>query len=144
MSRACLSPYTMQSPDFPGQDGPVFTDDQKIRQVVVTTPCGSPPELPCLNAKLLHEVLECPDGSCDTRWYECPSEFGRQYTLLITGCNVIITSFENGLLYENGCDAQTFGAESFCFGKAYSGLSMEIYDSGNPCSTSFEFDGRIF
>ncbi len=138
----CVGPYTIQSPDF--QDK-IFVDVQKSRRVVVFTGCGMPVEPPSHDATLLHQSINCPEGTYDVRWYECPSEMGRTYTILNTGCNVLITSFDDGLLNLSGHSATDFGSSTFCFGKIYSGEdNPKIFDASTPCHTAFDFDGHLF
>jgi len=144
--RVCLDPYTIESPSFDGQTGTVFIDNTKTRRVAVITPCNSRSERPSIDAVLLYEIDQCPFSGCSIQWYECPSELGRTYTLLPTGCDVVITSFENGLLLSGKCDARIFGSRNFCFGKIYSGegINRIVRRAPSQCESTFDFDGHTF
>lgn len=136
MNKSCLGPYTIQSFSL-SED---YVDHTKSRQVAVIENCQTTPFLPCDDAVLLHEELLC-DNECAIRWYDCPSQTGRTYEIIPTGCGVLITSFENGLLTINGCNAQNYGSEFFCFGYTYNQNGK--YPS-SECLTSFTFDGHKF
>ncbi len=136
----CWGPFTVET-DLSGS-GTSFIDSSEPRRVAIVTSCEAPVESPCGDAVLLHEEVNCPESNCDIRWYECPSQLGRTYTLEITACEVVITSFENGFLSINNCDVTSFGTKSFCFGKAY-GVGGETVDI-NDCVVSFEFEGHSF
>jgi hypothetical protein len=85
-------------------------------------------------------VNEVSTKECAITWYECPTTLGRTYTLITSPCEVFVTSFENGLLAQEACDAATHGSASFCFGKIY---DTEVFDA-DPCTSSFAFDGHRF
>jgi len=138
--RTCLGPFKVES-DLDGS-GVSFFDPSEPRRVVIITSCGAPNESPCEDAILLYEEINCPESNCDIRWYECPSQLGRTYTLETTACEIVITSFENGFLSINDCNAMSFGTQSFCFGKAY-GIGGETADI-TDCVASFEFEGHFF
>ncbi len=118
-----------------------FIDHALSRRVVAFVNCSESVTLPCVDAAALHVEDGCPEG-CKILWYECPSEMGRQYTILPTPCGVKITSFENGLIATDSCDATQFGSELFCFGKTYTNLG--IFNSPDKSATTFEFDGHGF
>ncbi len=141
--RTCLAPYEISSPNFPGDSGPTFVDKDKARRVAVITPCSSLPNPPQPDAVILNEQLNCPSGNCDIRWYECPSQKGRTYTVIATACNVVITSFENGLIADGNCDGTSFGVDTFCFGKVYT-EDGQVFNTTSDCSVVFDFDGLTF
>ena len=140
IQKCCYGPYSISSPSFPNIAGPIFVDESKTRQAVSIVDCNNKNSLPdqCVN---LHEINDCPNG-CQAIWYDCPKEMGRTYTILATPCEVMITSFENGLLAQGNCDGAIFGSGKYCYGKVYT--AEGIFDSGNSCSVTFEFDGHIF
>ncbi|KKL72570.1 hypothetical protein LCGC14_2083610, partial [marine sediment metagenome] len=119
----------------------VFIDSALSRRVVTFVDCSASVIPPCADAVALHIEDNCPDG-CKILWYECPSEMGRQYTIFPTPCGVKVTSFENGLVATDSCDATQFGSELFCFGKVYT--SLGAFDSPDKSATTFEFDGHTF
>lgn len=119
----------------------LFIDNELSRKVAVFSTCEEAVRPPCSDAIALHIEENCPDG-CKTFWYECPSETGRQYTVLPTPCGVKITSFENGLITIDSCDATLFGSELFCFGKIYTNVGT--FESSDKSLTTFEFDGHTF
>jgi len=131
----CLGPYHIKTPHFKNEgDANTFVNPFETRQIAVTTIKGVN-KPPAIDAELMHEVL---GEEFDTRWYECPSQKGRVYTIMPTACEVLISSFENGL------DGDTsFGAGKYCFGKVYI-KDKEPTDSGETCYTLFEFDGHLF
>lgn len=137
----CYGPYEYSSLNLTDQSGPTFVDTAKSRLIAVITKCDNPVVTPTPDAVLLHESIQCPDNECDIRWYECPGEMRRTYTIVATPCNVLITSFENGLL-KDGCDASVYGMKSFCYGKIYT--STGIFNANNSCTCIFEFDGITF
>lgn len=134
-----LGPYKISSTDLPGS-GPSFVDPNKTRMACVINSCDAT-SLPCSDARLLHEQLNCDNGTCDVRWYECPSSFGRTYTIIPSVCNVYITNFDNGLFANNECDGAAFGSEKFCFGQVK--VKEQLYPTSNNIAV-FEFDGHIF
>jgi len=134
----CLGPYNISSPSFPGETGPVFIDLSKTRRVAVLTPHGDEIRKPSVDAIILNEFYS---ETCTVKWYECPGEMGRQYTLIPTACNVIITSFENGVTTLGECSASDYGIGEFCFGKNYT--STEVINSDDNKSF-FVFDTHTF
>jgi len=138
MDKACLGPYNVTSPDFPGESSTTFVDNTKTRQVATITAASAPPSPPTADSVVLYEILT---KDCSIRWYDCPTTLGRTYTLVISPCEVYITSFENGFSAQGTCDAVQHGGNSFCFGKIYS--DTETFDT-NSCSSSFSFDNHRF
>lgn len=134
---ACLGPYSVVCPTLSGKDS-TFIDPNQTRKVVVITAAKSPANPPSADAVVLHYIGS---SSWDIRWYECPSQNGRTYTIIPTGCNVIITDFENGLLSIGDADASVYGSATFCFGYIYS-ENQQIPTSA--CNTTFEFNGHRF
>ena len=132
-----FGPYQITSPNF--SDGK-FVDEQKFRRVAKITPCGEVASPPCGNATIVHSEVLCPDNDCNITWYECQDK-GRTYTILVTPCEVLITSFEDGLLFSGGCDASQHGVGHFCFGTTY--VDEKQIESKNNAVT-FEFDGHTF
>lgn len=118
-----------------------FVDNELPRRVAISLDCAEAVTPPCVDAVALHIEEDCPDG-CKTFWYECPSEMGRQYTVLPTPCGVKITSFEDGLITVGNCDATLFGSELFCFGKIYTNLGT--FESPDKSLTTFEFNKHTF
>lgn len=139
MRKICLHPYTIESPTLEKQVAS-FIDRLKTRQVAVVTGYNDVIVAPCQNAIILHEVTI--QDICHIKWYECPTQLGRVYTMVISGCDVVISSFENGVLGSVPCSARQYGSDSFCFGKIYN--QNTVYDANNPCFTSFVFDGHTF
>ena len=133
-------PYKITSElEAVGETG--FIDKNLSRRVAVFADCVETTNPPCAAAVAVHTENGCPDG-CKIIWYECPSEMGRQYTILPTPCGVKVTSFEDGLVAVDGCDATIFGSETFCFGRVYTNLGA--FDSPDKSLTVFEFDGHTF
>ncbi len=116
-----------------------FIDNSKSKQAVVFGDCNSiiPP---CEGAVVLKRQNDCPQ--CDIAWFDCPSIMGREYTLLATPCGVTITSFSDGLVSLQGCDATIFGSGHFCFGYIYS--SAGKFKSNDESLVSFIFDDHEF
>ena len=136
----CLGPYEIDSPHFKKKvRDNTFVSSSKTRQVAIISDKGviTPP---ASDAILLHEEL---GNTHDIRWYECPSEKGRTYTVLPTACEILITSFENGFDVKGEMDATIFGADRFCYGNTYTS-DGSISESDRPCQSSIEFDGYIF
>lgn len=135
---SCLGPYTITTPNLIESEG-FFVDNNKTRLVAVIQDCNSIEQKPSDDAILLNEENNC--NSCIIRWYECPSDMGRTYSFEISGCDIRITNFENGFLYQDPCDAFHFGSDQFCFGKVYSESGSQ---PGNTCESIFIFDERTF
>lgn len=136
----CLSDYLISSPSFPSHTGPVFLDTSKTKRVAIISPAGhSAP--PCSDAVVLYQKSS---DECNITWYECPSIMGRTYTIVATGCDVVVTSFDGGFHRVNHCDAQDYGSYRFCFGKVYSSSANQVMSHHDECSTIFEFDGHTF
>ncbi len=140
--KICLGPYEIRSQHFPGQTGPTIINHQKTRRIAIIRSLDSEPQPPTADAELVHEVR---NADCAIEWYECKETLGRTYTFLVSGCSILVTSFENGLLKDYQCDGGEYGSKSFCFGKVYSGEeNPQIFESNNECSSIFDFDGHIF
>lgn len=138
--KCCYGPYTINSPSFPDVPGPVFIDESKTKQVVTIVDCNNKISLSSHHIKL-HELNDCPN-ECKAVWYEDTQTMGRKYTILATPCEVLITSFDNGLLAQGSCDGSIFGSRRYCYGKVYT--DDGTFDSGDACSVTFEFEGHIF
>ncbi len=138
MGNICLGPYKISSPHVKNVGDGTFINKFKSKLVVVITDKGvnNPP---CDDAILLHEFL---GDDHDMRWYECPSQMGRTYSILADACEVAITPFENGFMSKGTCDAKLYGCEFFCFGKNY--LNDKENDNDGQCKTTIEFDGHTF
>lgn len=133
-------PYKITS-SLEALDEFTFIESKLPRRIAVSSNCAEIVSPPCSDAMVLHIEEDCPDG-CKIFWYECPSQMGRQYTILPTPCSVRITSFEDGLVVVDNCDATLFGSDLFCFGKIYT--DHGIFDSPDKSLTTFVFDGHTF
>lgn len=135
-----FGPYKIISSSFPEATGLTFLDPTKKRRIAIIDSCDEDIAAPCSGAIALGQV-NCENSTCNIRWYECP-DLGRTYTIIASPCGVTITSFEDGLLASGSCSATLLGANTFCFGKAYS--SAGEFETGNAGTVSFEFDGHSF
>lgn len=140
-TKSCLGPYSITCDSLIKINDFTFVDNNKTKLVAIITPCNSIPNIPSDDAILIHEIVNCPKLGCDIRWYECINTLGRTYSLIVTGCESLITNYNNGFLKDGHCDTQIFGTESFCFGKVY--LSNQNYLT-EKCKTIFEFDDHVF
>lgn len=139
----CLAPYKITSLSFPEQNGPVFVDHEKTKRIAVFTAPGQSVILPCPDAILLHEKTG--SSLCSIRWYECPSIKERSYSIVVSGCEVFVTTFENGFSTFADCDGREYGTLNFCFGKIYSGATDDgVSNTQNKCQTIFMVDDNIF
>ncbi len=137
----CLGPYTLRVSGISNVQSLKFTDSTKTKRVVVIATNGSIAS-PSPQAKALHEFKS---DKCSIKWFELPDVLGRTYTVLPTACEVVVTSFDNGLISHLDCDATLFGTGTFEFGKIFSGSeNRQIFDSNSQCSAVFEFDGHVF
>ena len=110
----CFGPYNITCLDLASEDNLVFVDPKKTRRVAVIS-SSSNVALPSEDAVLVHQE-EYLDNDITISWYEC-SSLGRSYYIFPTACEVIVTSFEDGLAQKKGFKATEYGSESFCFGK---------------------------
>ena len=136
-----FGPYKISSPSFPNIEDNTFVDVHKTRRIAIMATCDTSITAPCEGAIALSQSI-CGESGCNIRWYECPGILGRTYTILPTPCGVTITSFEDGLLFSEGCNAADFGSATFCFGKIYT--SAGEFTSSEPHILNFEFDGHSF
>jgi hypothetical protein len=132
----CLGPYAIYSPDFPGETGPVFVDTTKTRLISIIYHSGQCIVPPTVDAKVVHEKII---NGYTARWYECPNDFGRIYTVIPTACDISISLFENGFNKIGECDASEYGVFTYCFGKSY------ILDTDlDKCTAEFIIDDHKF
>lgn len=125
MSKCCLGPYQIKAEHL-DQSGDFLIDHSRTRRVASLSK-------PSDDAILLHETRTM-------KYWDLPSQTGRIYTTIITGCEIIISSYENGLL-----PGLEYGNETFCFGKIYNGENPpQITDSNDRCQAVFDFDGHSF